>query len=100
MEEVKRFVSLDVLRGITVVGMILVNTQGVGDKFLFLSHCQWNGYRIADLVYPFFLFIVGAAIYFVFNKTNYELNSHVVKKILKRGGTDFSDRFLTEHISF
>lgn len=85
MEEVKRFVSLDVLRGITVVGMILVNTQGVGDKFLFLSHCQWNGYRIADLVYPFFLFIVGAAIYFVFNKTNYELNSHVVKKILKRG---------------
>ena len=100
MEEVKRFVSLDVLRGITVVGMILVNTQGVGDKFLFLSHCQWNGYRIADLVYPFFLFIVGAAIYFVFNKTNYELNSHVVKKILKRGGLIFLIGFLLNIFPF
>lgn len=34
-KKIKRFVSLDVLRGITVVGMIMVNTQGVGNKFLF-----------------------------------------------------------------
>lgn len=54
-KKIKRFVSLDVLRGITVVGMIMVNTQGVGNKFLFLRHSLWDGCRIADLVYPFFL---------------------------------------------
>lgn len=89
MGEIKRFVSLDVLRGLTVVGMILVNAQGVGERFPFLSHCAWDGCRLADMVYPFFLFIVGAAIYFVFRKTNFELNGQVVKKILKRGALIF-----------
>lgn len=100
MSNVKRFVSLDVLRGLTVVGMIMVNTQGVGDKFLFLRHCSWDGCRIADWVYPFFLFIVGAAIYFVFQKTNYELNGQVVKKILKRGALIFLIGFLLNIFPF
>ena len=99
-KKIKRFVSLDVLRGITVVGMIMVNTQGVGNKFLFLRHSLWDGCRIADLVYPFFLFIVGAAIYFTFKKTDYELNRHVVKKILKRGVLMFLIGFLLNIFPF
>ncbi len=67
----------------------MVNTQGEGERFDFLNHCAWDGCRLADLVYPFFLFIVGAAIYFVFRKTNYELNRQVVKKVLKRGALIF-----------
>ena len=100
MRETKRFVSLDVLRGLTVVGMIMVNTQGEGERFDFLNHCAWDGCRVADLVYPFFLFIVGAAIYFVFRKTNYELNGQVVKKVLKRGALIFLIGFLLNIFPF
>ncbi len=100
MGETKRFVSLDVLRGLTVIGMMLVNTQGVGDRFAFLCHCEWDGCRLADLVYPFFLFIVGAAIYFVFRKTGFELNGRVVKKILKRGALIFLIGFLLNIFPF
>lgn len=100
MEQVKRFVSLDVLRGLTVIGMIMVNTQGEGETWAFLNHCAWDGCRIADLVYPFFLFIVGAAIYFVFRKTNFELNGSVVKKVLKRGALIFLIGFLLNIFPF
>ncbi len=100
MGETKRFVSLDVLRGLTVLGMILVNTQGEGEKYSFLCHCAWDGCRLADLVYPFFLFIVGAAIYFVFSKTGFEVNGKVVKKILKRGALIFVIGFLLNIFPF
>ncbi len=90
----RRFVSLDVLRGITIVGMIFVNTQGVGRGFDFLIHSSWDGCTFADLVYPFFLFIVGASMFFSFHKTNYELNRKVVLRILKRGALIFLIGFL------
>ena len=96
----KRFASLDVLRGLTVVGMILVNTQGIGKPFEFLRHSTWDGCTVADFVYPFFLFIVGAAIYFAFQKTNYELNSKVAFKILKRGALIFLIGFLINIFPF
>lgn len=96
----ERFVSLDVLRGLTVVGMIMVNTQGVGKAFDFLRHSSWNGCRVADLVYPFFLFIVGAAIRFAFQKTNFVLNSIVIKKVLKRGILIFLIGFLLNIFPF
>jgi len=55
--------SLDVFRGLTIAAMILVNNPGdwhqVYDP---LAHAEWNGWTIADLVFPFFLFIVGVAI--------------------------------------
>lgn len=96
----KRFTSLDVLRGATVVGMIMVNTQGMGDAFSFLRHSTWSGCTVADFVYPFFLFIVGAAIYFAFKKTNYELNRQVSLKILKRGALIFLIGFLLNIFPF
>lgn len=100
MTDTKRFASIDILRGFTVVGMILVNTQGLGDKFLFLRHCSWNGCRFADLVFPFFLFIVGASMFFVFKKTDFKLNAALVKKILKRGFLIFLIGFLLNIFPF
>jgi len=57
-----RLISLDVLRGLTVAMMILVN-NGVGhDQFSQLMHSKWNGLTVCDLVFPFFLFMVGVSI--------------------------------------
>jgi predicted acyltransferase len=58
----RRLRSLDVFRGITVLGMILVNAADLGgDAYPWLRHAEWNGLGIADLVFPSFLFIAGAA---------------------------------------
>src|SRR5437764_11841034 len=57
-----RLRSLDVLRGVAIVGMILVNNQGSGaHAFYGMSHSDWNGWTPADLVFPTFLFVVGAS---------------------------------------
>lgn len=62
-----RLISLDVFRGITIAGMILVNNPGDwSHKYAPLGHAEWNGWTPTDLVFPFFLFIVGVAITFAF----------------------------------
>lgn len=58
-----RLVSLDVFRGLTIALMILVNNGGER-SYDALEHAKWNGWTAADLVFPFFLFIVGVAIPF------------------------------------
>lgn len=62
-----RLVSLDVFRGLTVAGMILVN-NGTGATYAPLKHAQWDGWTPTDLVFPFFLFIVGVSITFALSK--------------------------------
>ncbi|MGF7138718.1 acyltransferase family protein [Roseimarinus sediminis] len=63
MEKNQRIVSLDALRGFTVAGMILVNVPGSWNHiYPPLRHAEFNGLTLADLVFPFFLFIVGASI--------------------------------------
>src|SRR5947199_835460 len=58
-----RMVSLDVFRGITIAGMILVNHPGTWDAIYSpLEHSKWDGWTPTDLVFPFFLFIVGVSI--------------------------------------
>jgi predicted acyltransferase len=58
-----RILSLDVLRGLTIAGMILVNNPGNYEAaYPPLTHAAWNGWHAADFVFPFFLFIVGVAI--------------------------------------
>jgi predicted acyltransferase len=60
-----RLVSLDVFRGLTVAAMILVNNPGSWDYvYPPLEHAEWNGWTPTDLIFPFFLFIVGVAITF------------------------------------
>jgi len=65
----KRLISLDVFRGITIAGMILINMAGVTDQvYPFLLHADWHGCTPTDLVFPFFLFIVGVAMAFSISK--------------------------------
>lgn len=59
----ERLLSLDVMRGITIAGMIVVNTPGSWEHvYPPLHHAEWNGMTPTDLVFPFFLFMVGIAI--------------------------------------
>jgi predicted acyltransferase len=64
-----RLVSLDVFRGITIAGMVLVNNPGSWEHIHWpLEHAQWHGWTPTDLVFPFFLFIVGVAITLAFGR--------------------------------
>jgi predicted acyltransferase len=60
LKPTERLVSLDVFRGLTVAGMLLVNNPGSwGAIYPPLEHAEWNGWTPTDLIFPFFLFIVG-----------------------------------------
>jgi predicted acyltransferase len=60
----QRLTSLDVFRGVTIAGMLLVNNPGKGKAYAPLEHAPWHGWTPTDLIFPFFLFIVGVAIPF------------------------------------
>ncbi len=85
VEKSSRFLSLDVFRGMTIAGMILVNTPGSWE-FVYppLRHAPWNGCTPTDLVFPFFLFAVGNALSFSIVKYEQMGNSEVLKKIFTR----------------
>lgn len=82
-----RLISLDILRGATIAGMIIVNDPGSWSSvYPILLHADWHGITPTDLVFPFFLFIVGVSIALSYTK---QLNSNIPKgkiigKILKR----------------
>ena len=80
----KRLLSLDIMRGITVAGMILVNNGGGPKSFSPLQHCAWNGMTPCDLVFPFFLFIMGVSTYISLNKSEFKPSGTLIKKIVKR----------------
>ncbi|OZG72174.1 hypothetical protein BTA51_17655 [Hahella sp. CCB-MM4] len=80
-----RNLSLDVLRGLTIALMILVNTPGSWSAVWGpLGHAHWHGYTPTDLVFPFFLFITGSAMYFSLRKFNYQPSKELHIKILSR----------------
>ena len=57
-----RLISLDIFRGMTIAGMILVNNAGNWDAVYWpLDHAKWHGWTPTDLIFPFFLFIVGVS---------------------------------------
>ncbi|MGD0786828.1 MAG: heparan-alpha-glucosaminide N-acetyltransferase domain-containing protein [Terracidiphilus sp.] len=64
---VQRLLSLDVLRGITIAFMIMVNNNGGSGSWGFMNHAAWNGLTPTDLVFPTFVFVVGASIIFAFD---------------------------------
>lgn len=79
-----RLLSLDVMRGLTVAGMILVNNAGGPLSYDFLRHSEWNGLTPCDLVFPFFLFIMGVTTYLSLSKTDFRWSGSVARKIARR----------------
>ncbi|MDX1943264.1 MAG: DUF5009 domain-containing protein [Saprospiraceae bacterium] len=87
MEQSKRLLSLDVFRGITIAGMILVNTPGTW-TYVYppLQHAQWHGNTPTDWVFPLFLFIMGVSVPLALGKRVQEgvNRRQLMFKILKR----------------
>jgi len=84
----KRLLSLDFFRGLTVAAMILVNNPGSWSHiYAPLEHAAWNGCTPTDLVFPFFLFIVGVSIAYAMGSKKDDSTTHnkLIIKALKRG---------------
>ncbi|MDJ0839277.1 MAG: heparan-alpha-glucosaminide N-acetyltransferase domain-containing protein [Acidobacteriota bacterium] len=80
-----RFVALDAFRGFTIAGMILVNTPGSWSHvYAPLRHAAWHGCTPTDLVFPFFLFITGTAMWFSMRKQREAPRGMVLKKLARR----------------
>lgn len=81
----QRFISLDVMRGLTLALMILVNTPGSW-SYVYppLLHADWHGATVTDFIFPFFLFIVGSAMYFSSRASQGVAVSARAVKILRR----------------
>jgi predicted acyltransferase len=82
-----RLISLDVFRGITIAGMILVNNPGTWSRvYKPLLHSPWNGWTPTDFIFPFFLFIVGVAMSFSLTKRieRGDSKSQLYRKIIRR----------------
>ena len=80
-----RLVSLDIFRGLTIAFMIIVNTPGSWEYvYTPLRHARWHGCTPTDLVFPFFLFIVGVSMWFSLKKYGHELNGSSFLRIARR----------------
>ncbi len=81
-----RLLSLDVFRGLTVAAMILVNNPGSWSHiYAPLRHAEWHGCTPTDLIFPFFLFIVGVSISFALgSKKNQVKHSKLILTAFKR----------------
>src|SRR5438105_10115366 len=67
LERKPRLLSLDIFRGMTIAGMILVNSPGNETAYAPLDHAAWNGLTPTDLVFPFFVFILGVSLVYSFS---------------------------------
>jgi len=86
MSTTKRILSVDIFRGLTIAAMILVNNPGTwGQVYAPFLHAEWHGLTPTDLIFPFFLFIVGMSISFAYTKKKViGINVDVYKKIVSR----------------
>lgn len=97
----KRLLSLDAFRGATIAFMILVNTPGSWNHvYPPLLHADWHGCSPTDLVFPFFLFIVGVSMWFSFKKFNSEHRKAAVPKTIRRTLLIFVIGFLLSAFPF
>lgn len=86
-----RLVSLDIFRGLTITFMIIVNTPGSWEYvYPPLRHAPWHGCTPTDLVFPFFLFIVGISTFYSLKKYGNELNGSSIFRILRRVAAIFA----------
>jgi predicted acyltransferase len=88
----ERVLSLDAFRGITIAGMILVNNPGSW-AYVYppLRHAEWNGWTPTDLIFPFFLFIVGIAVPISLGRKveRGESKGRIIAGVLRRSATLF-----------
>ena len=85
MKKTERLITLDIFRGIIVALMIMVNQPGSWSyKYDQMSHAQWDGCTLTDMIFPFFLFIVGIACWFSFQKHQQKLSVDSIIKIIRR----------------
>ena len=81
----QRLLALDILRGITIAGMILVNNPGSwSNMYAPLKHAEWHGLTPTDLVFPFFMFIMGISTFISLRKFEFRLSDSLLLKILRR----------------
>ncbi|MEJ8800747.1 acyltransferase family protein [Pontibacter sp. H249] len=81
----ERYLSLDVLRGLTIALMVVVNNPGSwGSIYAPFKHAAWHGFTVTDLVFPSFLFVVGNAMSFSMRKFEQQPNGVFLRKVLKR----------------
>ncbi len=88
-----RLLSLDVFRGLTIAGMVLVNNPGTWSNIYWpLRHAEWDGWTPTDLVFPFFLFIVGVSITLAFGRRVEEggITRSLYLKVVKRAAIIFA----------
>ena len=88
----ERLLSLDVFRGLTIAGMLLVNNPGSwGATYRPLRHAEWHGWTPTDLIFPFFLFIVGitTALSLAARRERGDSEHAMVAQILRRGTVIF-----------
>jgi predicted acyltransferase len=82
-----RQLAIDFVRGFTIALMMVVNNPGTWNAvYPPLLHAPWHGCTLTDLVFPFFLFIVGSSMWFSMAKQTGGLTTPLLLKILKRGG--------------
>jgi predicted acyltransferase len=84
----ERLLALDVFRGATIAGMLLVNNPGSWSAvYPPLRHAEWHGWTATDLIFPFFLFIVGVTTHLSLNarRARGESDAALVRQILRRG---------------
>ncbi|MGQ0540246.1 MAG: acyltransferase family protein [Blastocatellia bacterium] len=97
-----RLISLDVFRGMTIAGMVLVNNPGTWTSIYGpLKHAEWHGITPTDYVFPFFLFIVGVAIPIALTKrTEAGVTRDTYLKIIKRACLIFALGLIMSAIPF
>ena len=81
----ERLLSLDILRGITIVGMILVNNPGTWESiYVPLRHAEWNGLTPTDLVFPFFMFIMIVSMSFPLSRFDIHFSLGFSTNLIRR----------------
>lgn len=92
MHSSERLLALDVFRGMTVAGMLLVNNPGSWSAiYPPLAHAEWHGWTPTDLIFPFFLFIVGITTHLSLSarRARGAGDAHLVRQVLRRGALIF-----------
>lgn len=80
----KRILALDVMRGMTIALMIVVNNAGGPESYDQLRHSVWNGLTLCDMVFPLFLFIMGVTTYLSLSKSGFKHDRKTVVRIIRR----------------